>query len=144
MLALSRKTGESIVIGNDVEIGSNTTVDRGAMGDTVIGDGCRIDNLCQIAHNVKMGNCCVMAAQVGIAGSTELGDFVVLGGQVGLAGHLKVGSATQIAAQGGLMRNTEMGEDLIGSPAIPHMDFMRQNVILKRMVKESKKEKKNE
>ena len=132
-----------VLIGNDVEIGSNTTVDRGAMGDTVIGDGCRIDNLCQIAHNVKMGSCCVLAAQAGIAGSTELGDFVVLGGQSGLAGHLKVASATQIAAQGGLMNNTQMGDVLIGSTAIPHMDFMRQNVILQRMVKESKKGKKN-
>ena len=133
-----------VLIGNDVEIGSNTTVDRGAMGDTIIGDGCRIDNLCQIAHNVKIGSCCVLAAQVGIAGSTELGDFVVLGGQAGLAGHLKVATATQIAAQAGLMNNTNMGDVLIGAPAIPHMDFMRQNVILQRMVKESKKGKKSE
>ena len=134
-----------VIIGNDVEIGANTTVDRGAMGDTVIGDGCRIDNLCQIAHNVKLGSCCVIVAQVGIAGSCEFGDYVVAGGQSGFAGHLKICSMTQIAAQSGVMNNvTEPGQILMGSPAVPHMDFMRQNVILKKMVKDTKKEKAND
>ncbi len=129
-----------VMIGNDVEIGSNTTVDRGAMGDTVIGDGCRIDNLCQIAHNVKLGSCCVIVSQVGIAGSCEFGDYVVAGGQAGFAGHLKICSMTQIGAQSGVMTNiTEPGQVLMGAPAIPHMDFMRQNVILKKLVKDSKK-----
>lgn len=129
-----------VMIGNDVEIGANTTVDRGAMGDTVIGDGCRIDNLCQIAHNVKLGSCCVIVSQVGIAGSCEFGDYVVAGGQAGFAGHLKICSMTQIGAQSGVMNNvTEPGQVLMGAPAIPHMDFMRQNVLLKKMVKDSKK-----
>lgn len=129
-----------VMIGNDVEIGANTTVDRGAMGDTVIGDGCRIDNLCQIAHNVKLGSCCVIVSQVGIAGSCEFGDYVVAGGQAGFAGHLKICSMTQIGAQSGVMNNvTDPGQVLMGSPAVPHMDFMRQNVLLKKMVKDSKK-----
>ncbi|MDY6407799.1 MAG: UDP-3-O-(3-hydroxymyristoyl)glucosamine N-acyltransferase, partial [Pseudomonadota bacterium] len=79
-----------VMIGDDVEIGSSTCVDRGAMGDTVIGSGSRIDNLVQVAHNVKLGRCCVMVSQVGIAGSCEFGDFVVAGGQAGFAGHLKI------------------------------------------------------
>ncbi len=132
-----------VMIGNDVEIGANTTVDRGAMGDTVIGDGCRIDNLCQIAHNVKLGSCCAIVSQVGIAGSCEFGDYVVAGGQSGFAGHLKIASMTQIAAQSGVMKDTNMGDVLIGAPAIPHHDFMRQNIILQRLVKESRKGKKN-
>ena len=134
-----------VIIGNDVEIGSNTTVDRGAMGDTVIGDGCRIDNLCQIAHNVKLGSCCVIVAQVGIAGSCEFGDYVVAGGQSGFAGHLKICSMTQVGAQSGVMNDVkEPGQILMGAPAIPHMDFMRQNVLLKKMVKDSKKEPSND
>ena len=134
-----------VIIGNDVEIGSNTTVDRGAMGDTVIGDGCRIDNLCQIAHNVKLGSCCVIVAQVGIAGSCEFGDYVVAGGQSGFAGHLKICSMTQIGAHSGVMSNVEEpGQVLLGAPAIPHMDFMRQTALLKKMVKDSKKEKKDD
>jgi len=128
-----------VVIGDDVEIGSNTTVDRGAMGDTEIGSGTRIDNLVQIAHNVKLGRCCIVVAQVGIAGSTELGDFVVAGGQVGIAGHLKVGSGARLGAQSGIMKDVEAGAVMMGSPALPHMDFMRQNVILQKVVSETKK-----
>lgn len=115
-----------VIIGNDVEIGANTCIDRGALDDTVIGDGCRIDNLVQIAHNDKMGRGCVIVAQVGIAGSCNLGDFVVLGGQVGLADHLNIGSGAQIAAQSGAMRDVEAGAVVMGSPCVPFKDYMRQ------------------
>lgn len=115
-----------VIIGNDVEIGANTCVDRGALEDTVIGDGCRIDNLVQIAHNDKLGRGCVVVSQVGIAGSCTLGDFVVLGGQVGLADHLNIGSGAQIAAQSGVMRDVDNGAVMMGSPCVPFKDYMRQ------------------
>ena len=115
-----------VIIGNDVEIGANACVDRGALDDTIIGDGCRIDNLVQIAHNDKLGRGCVVVAQVGIAGSCNLGDFVVLGGQVGLADHLNIGTGAQIAAQSGVMRDVEAGAVVMGSPCVPFKDFMRQ------------------
>lgn len=127
-----------VVIGDDVEIGSSTTVDRGAMGDTVIGSGTRIDNLVQVAHNVKLGRCCVMVSQVGIAGSCEFGDFVVAGGQVGFAGHLKIGTGAKIAAQSGLMADVPAGSVLMGSPAISRIDFMRQQIMLQKLLKKKK------
>ncbi len=129
-----------VVIGDDVEIGSSTTVDRGAMGDTVIGSGSRIDNLVQVAHNVKLGRCCVIVSQVGIAGSCEFGDFVVAGGQVGFAGHLKIGSGAQIAAQSGLMNDVPAGAVLMGSPAVSRVEFMRQQIALQRLTKKKKEE----
>lgn len=121
-----------VIIGNDVEIGANTCIDRGALDDTVIGDGCRIDNLVQIAHNDKLGRGCVIVAQVGIAGSCNLGDFVVLGGQVGLADHLNIGSGAQIAAQSGAMRDVEAGTVVMGTPCVPFKDYMRQVSFLQR------------
>lgn len=135
-----------VIIGNDVEIGSNTTVDRGAMGDTIIGDGCRIDNLVQVAHNVKLGQYCILVSQTGIAGSCEFGDFVVAAGQSGFAGHLKIATGTQIGAQSGVMRDTTSGQVIMGSPAEPHLDWMRKNVLFQKMLQESKtkKEKNNE
>ena len=129
-----------VIIGNDVEIGSGTTVDRGAMGDTVIGDGCRIDNLVQVAHNVKLGRCCVIVSQVGIAGSCEFSDFVVAGGQVGFAGHLKIGAGAQIAAQSGIMNNVEPGAILMGTPAVPRVEFLRQQIALQRLTKKKKED----
>lgn len=120
-----------VIIGDDVEIGSCTTVDRGAMGDTVIGSGSRIDNLCQIAHNVKLGRCCVIVAQNGIAGSCEFGDFVVSGGQAGYAGHLKIGTGAQIAAQSGVIGNIEPMKKVMGSPAQEGHECMRQIVALR-------------
>jgi UDP-3-O-[3-hydroxymyristoyl] glucosamine N-acyltransferase len=102
------------------------------MDDTVIGDGCRIDNLVQIAHNDKLGMGCVIVAQVGIAGSCNLGDFVVLGGQVGLADHLNIGSGAQIAAQSGAMRDVEPGAVVMGSPCVPFKDYMRQVAFLQK------------
>lgn len=129
-----------VIIGNDVEIGSGTTVDRGAMGDTVIGDGCRIDNLVQVAHNVKLGRCCVIVSQVGIAGSCEFSDFVVAGGQVGFAGHLKIGAGAQIAAQSGIMTDVAPGSILMGSPAVSRVEFMRQQIALQRLTKKKKED----
>lgn len=115
-----------VIIGNDVEIGANSCIDRGALDDTVIGDGTRIDNLVQIAHNDKLGRGCVVVAQVGIAGSCNLGNYVVLGGQVGLADHLNIGDGVQIGAQSGAMRDIEPGAVVMGSPCVPFKDFMRQ------------------
>lgn len=124
-----------VIIGNDVEIGSCTTVDRGAMGDTVIADGTRIDNLVQVAHNVKLGRCNVMVSQVGIAGSCEFGDFVVAGGQAGFAGHLKIGTGAQIAAQSGMMADIAPGEIVMGSPAVNHKEYMRQVLAIRNLTK---------
>ena len=121
-----------VIISNDVEIGANTCIDRGALDDTVIGDGCRIDNLVQIAHNDKLGRGCVIVSQVGIAGSCTLGDYVVCGGQVGLADHLHIGSGVQIAAQSGVMRDIEDGAVMMGSPCVPFKDFMRQVAFLQK------------
>ena len=124
-----------VIIGNDVEIGANTCVDRGALDDTIIGDGVRVDNLAQIAHNDKLGRGCVIVAQVGIAGSCTFGDYVVCGGQAGFADHLTVGSGAQIAAQSGVMRDIEPGAVLMGYPAVPIKDFMRQVSYLQKISK---------
>lgn len=121
-----------LIVGNDVEIGANSCIDRGALDDTIIGDGSRIDNLVQIAHNDTLGRGCVVVAQVGIAGSCHLGDYVVLGGQVGLADHLNIGSGVQIAAQSGVMRDIEAGKVVMGSPCVPFKDFMRQVAFLQK------------
>ena len=115
-----------VIMGNDIEIGSCSCIDRGALGDTVIGDGCRVDNLVQIAHNDKLGRGCVIVSQTGIAGSCTFGDYVVCGGQTGFADHLTVGSGAQVAAQSGVMRDIEAGSVVMGAPAVPFKDFMRQ------------------
>jgi len=124
-----------VVIGDDVRIGANTTIDRGSGPDTVIGAGSMIDNLVQIGHNVVLGRCCVLAGQVGIAGSTKLDDFVMVGGQGGLAGHLHVGRGARIGAKGGVMRDVAAGTTVIGSPAVPFGEFMRQTAVLQRLAK---------
>lgn len=124
-----------VIIGNDVEVGANSCIDRGAMDDTVIGDGCRIDNLVQIAHNDKLGRGCVIVAQTGIAGSCTFGDYVVCGGQSGFADHLNVGSGAQIGAQSGLMRDVEAGTTVMGYPAVAIKDFMRQTAYLQKLSK---------
>lgn len=122
-------------IGNDVQIGANTTIDRGSQHDTVIGNFCRIDNLVQIAHNVELGDGCVLVAQVGVAGSTKFGKFVIAAGQVGVAGHLNVGDGVKIAAQSGLMRDVNPGETIAGSPAINVRDWHKQTIALQRLIK---------
>lgn len=124
-----------VLIGDDVDIGANSTIDRGSGHDTVIGPGSMIDNLVQIGHNVVLGRCCVLAGQVGISGSTRLDDFVMVGGQGGLAGHLHIGAGVRIAAKSGLMRDVAAGETVCGSPAVPLVEFMRQTAVLKRLAK---------
>jgi UDP-3-O-[3-hydroxymyristoyl] glucosamine N-acyltransferase len=124
-----------VIIGDDVDIGANTTIDRGSGHDTVIGPGTMIDNLVQIGHNVVLGRGCILAGQVGISGSTKLGDFVMAGGQAGLAGHLNIGSGARIAAKAGLMRDVEAGVTVAGAPALPITSWMRQVAILQRLAR---------
>jgi len=127
-----------VMIGQHVEIGANSCIDRGAGPDTEIGDGTWIDNLVQIGHNVKIGRGCIIVSQVGISGSTVLEDFVALGGQAGVAGHLRIGMGARIAAQSGIMKNVPAGEEQMGSPALPIRDFMKQVALLKRLIKKDK------
>ena len=115
-----------VLIGERVWIGANTTIDRGAGPDTTIGDGCMIDNLVQIGHNVKIGKFAVIVAQVGISGSTEIDDYALLAGQVGVAGHLKIGRGARVGAQSGVLRDIEPGAEMMGYPALPIKDFYRQ------------------
>jgi len=122
----------NVVIGDNVEIGANTTVDRAEMESTVIGNGVKIDNLCQIAHNVQIGDNTVMAAQVGIAGSTKIGKNCIIAGQVGIVGHLTIADGTTIAAQAGVIGNVKQsGQKLFGSPAIDIKNYMRSYAIFK-------------
>ncbi|MDH5558829.1 MAG: UDP-3-O-(3-hydroxymyristoyl)glucosamine N-acyltransferase [Alphaproteobacteria bacterium] len=127
-----------VIIEDDVEIGANTTIDRGAGPDTVIGAGSMIDNLVQIGHNVRLGKHCVIAAQVGMSGSSVLGDLVIMGGQGGIAGHLKIGSGVQIAAQSGILKNIAPGEKVMGTPAKPLKQFFREVAILGRLATKKK------
>ncbi len=120
-----------VKIGNNVEIGANTTVDRGAGPDTIIGDGTRIDNLVQIGHNVRLGNNCVIVAQVGIAGSTTIGNNTVIAGQSGVAGHINIGNNVQIAAQSGVTKSLIDGSVVGGSPAVPIKQFRKQVAVIK-------------
>ena len=124
-----------VILEDDVEIGANSTVDRGASHDTVIGAGSRIDNLVQIGHNVQMGRNCVMAGQSGSAGSCTLGDGVQIGAQAGLAGHLSVGSRARIGAQAGVMSDVPEGAAIIGSPALPLREFFRNVAALRRLAR---------
>jgi UDP-3-O-[3-hydroxymyristoyl] glucosamine N-acyltransferase len=123
----------NVIVHDDVEIGANVTVDRGALGSTIIGKGSKIDNLVQIAHNVVVGENCILVAQVGIAGSTKLGNFVTLAGQVGLAGHLKLGNQVTVAAQAGVMNDIPDQEKWLGSPAGPASEIKRQWVAIRKL-----------
>ncbi|WP_032112249.1 UDP-3-O-(3-hydroxymyristoyl)glucosamine N-acyltransferase [Candidatus Paracaedibacter symbiosus] len=124
-----------VIIEDNVEIGANTTVDRGASGDTIIHKGVRIDNLCQIAHNVELGDHSIIISQTGISGSTKFGKNVIAGGQSGFTGHLKIGDNARIAAQSGIMTDVEPNVAMMGSPAIKHRDFLKQQIHLNRLAK---------
>ena len=123
----------NVIIGDDVELGAGVTIDRGALGSTVIGRGTKIDNLVQIAHNVQVGEGCLLVAQVGIAGSSKLGNYVVLAGQVGVAGHLKIGNQVIVGAKSGVMSDIPDGEKWLWIPAQPDRDAKRQALALQRL-----------
>ena len=127
-----------VILEDDVEVGANTTIDRGSSRDTVIGAGSRLDNLVQIGHNVNLGRCCVIVAQVGISGSTVLEDFVRVGGQAAMAGHLRVGQGAEIGAQSGLISDVAPGAKVLGSPAQPKSDFFRQIAMLRKLARREK------
>jgi UDP-3-O-[3-hydroxymyristoyl] glucosamine N-acyltransferase len=122
-----------VVLENDVEVGANSTIDRGSTMDTVIGAGSRLDNLVQIGHNVRLGRCCVVVSQAGISGSTVLEDFVVVAAQAGLTGHLRIGAKARIGAQAGVMRDVAAASDVVGSPAMPVREFFRNVAVLRRL-----------
>jgi UDP-3-O-[3-hydroxymyristoyl] glucosamine N-acyltransferase len=122
-----------VILQDDVDIGANTAVDRGANRDTIIGEGTKIDNLVQIGHNVHIGRHCVIVGQVGISGSTVLEDYVVLAGQVGIAGHLRIGMAAQIGAQSGVMTNIPAGQKYGGTPARPAKQHFREVATLSKL-----------
>jgi UDP-3-O-[3-hydroxymyristoyl] glucosamine N-acyltransferase len=128
-----------VIIGNDVEIGANTCIDRGSGPSTIIGDGTKIDNLVQIGHNVEIGKHCIIVALVGIAGSTKIGDYVAIGGQSGVAGHLKIGTGAKIAAGSGVMKDIEPGKSVGGSPAMNIRDWHRTTLMIEKMVNEGLK-----
>lgn len=123
----------NVIIRDDVEIGANVTIDRGALGPTIIGKGTKIDNLVQIAHNVEIGEHCLIIAQVGIAGSSKLGNYVVLAGQVGIGGHLKIGHQATIGAQSGVMTDVPEKATWLGAPAQPDRQFKRQIIAIQRL-----------
>ncbi|WP_274424143.1 UDP-3-O-(3-hydroxymyristoyl)glucosamine N-acyltransferase [Chelativorans sp. YIM 93263] len=122
------------VIQDDVEIGANTTIDRGALSDTVIGEGTKIDNLVQVGHNVRIGRSCIVAGHSGLSGSVTLGDGVMLGGRVGIADHITIGERAQLAASSGVMDNVPAGERWAGSPAQPMRQAFREIAALRSLV----------
>lgn len=122
-----------VIIEKNVEIGANTTIDRAALDDTIIGEGTKIDNLVQIAHNVKIGKNCIIVAQAGIAGSSEIGDNTIVSGQAGITDHIKIGKNAIIIAQSGVMGKVADGEIMFGSPARPYKQAMKIQAILKKL-----------
>ena len=127
-----------VIIEDGVEVGANTTIDRGALGDTVIGAGTRLDNQVQIAHGVRIGRYCAIAALVGISGSAEIDDCVVIGGQAGFAEHVHVGTRSRIGAQSGVMSDLDPGAVVVGSPARPAREVFREIATLKKLARPSR------
>lgn len=123
----------NVVLGDEVEVGANCSIDRGSIGPTTIGDGTKLDNQVHLAHNVRVGSNCFITAQVAIAGSTEIGDRVQMGGQSGVIGHLKVGNDVSIATRGGVTHDIPDGTMVSGFPARPHRDELRIEAILKKL-----------
>ena len=122
-----------VVLGDEVQVGANSCVDRGAQGDTVLGPGTRLDNLVQVGHNVRTGRGCILVAQSGVSGSTILGDFVTVAAQAGLTGHLRIGSKARVGAQAGVMNDVPAGTDVLGSPAWPARQAWRAFAHLRRI-----------
>ena len=129
----------NVIIGNNVEIGANSSVDRGKFSSTILGDGCKIDNLVQIGHNSKLGMFCIMAGNSGLAGSVTLGNGVIIGGSASIKDHTTIGDGAIIGAGSGVAADVEAGKTMLGYPAIDAKDALRQWAILKRMVNDSKK-----
>jgi UDP-3-O-[3-hydroxymyristoyl] glucosamine N-acyltransferase len=124
-----------VLIHHDADIGANTTIDRGSAQDTIIGAGTRIDNQVQVGHNVQLGRCCIIVAQVGISGSTIIEDFVVAAGQAAFSGHLHIGKGARIGPQAGVMSNLEPGVEVLGSPAQPAKAFFREVAMIRRFAR---------
>ena len=122
-------------IEDDVEIGANSCVDRAALGETLIGEGTKIDNQVQIGHNVRIGKHCLIVSQVGIAGSTEVGDYAVFAGQAGISGHLKIGKGAQVGGSAAVFHDIPDGGKVMGNPAFEFREFARRNMMLKRLLK---------
>ena len=123
----------NVIIQDDVEIGANVAVDRGALGSTVIGKGTKIDNLVQIGHNVVLGEHCILCGQAGIAGSSKVGSYVTMAGQAGLAGHLTIGNKVTVGAQSGVMHDIPDGQTWLGAPAQPDRQMKRVMIALQRL-----------
>ncbi|MCG9793641.1 UDP-3-O-(3-hydroxymyristoyl)glucosamine N-acyltransferase [Flavobacterium algicola] len=128
----------NVVIGNNVEIGANTCVDRGKFSSTVLGDGCKIDNLVQIGHNSKLGRFCIMAGNSGLAGSVTLGNGVIIGGSASIKDHTTIGDGATVGAGSGVTGDIPAGKTMLGYPAVEARDALKQWAILKRMVNDSK------
>jgi UDP-3-O-[3-hydroxymyristoyl] glucosamine N-acyltransferase len=126
----------NVIIGNGVEIGSSSCVDRGKFSATVVGDGCKIDNLVQIGHNSKMGRCCIMAGSSGLAGSVTLGDGVIIGGSASISDHVTLGNGVQVGGGSGVMSNFEDGKKVLGYPAVESREMLKQWVALRKLAKE--------
>jgi UDP-3-O-[3-hydroxymyristoyl] glucosamine N-acyltransferase len=129
----------NVIIGNNVEIGANSCVDRGKFSSTVLGDGCKIDNLVQIGHNSKLGRFCIMAGHSGLAGSVTLGDGVIIGGSASIKDHATLGSGVIVGAGSGVTCDVPAGKTVLGYPAVEARDALKQWAILKRLVNDSKK-----
>lgn len=130
-----------VILQDDVDIGANTTIDRGANRDTVVGEGTKIDNLVQIGHNVVIGRHCVIVGQAGVSGSSVLEDYVVLAGQAGIAGHLRLGMAAQIGAKSGVMTDVPAGAKFLGAPAKPARQFFREVAAVAKLLQKGESDK---